>query len=294
MNNKVGIYYAFWEQEWAADYLKYVKKVSRLGFDVLELAAGSLPGMTAAQRKDISAAARDAGIELTYCIGIGPEYDMASLDAAVRARGVEYAKRLLDCVSEMGGALIGGIIYSCWPAEMNFRITDKRPWWDNSVKGVKEVAKTAEDLGISYCLEVVNRFEQFLLNTAAEGVQFVNEVGSPAVKLLLDSFHMNIEEDNLFDALVSAGDCIGHFHIGETNRRVPGRGRMPWDELLSGLKAANYQGRIVMEPFLKMGGEVGQNIKVWRDLSGNGDEQWMDDEAAFSLAFMRGKLRERA
>lgn len=293
MNNKVGIYYAFWEQEWAADYFKYVDKVSRLGFDVLELAAGGLEQMTAAQRRDLAHAAKDAGVELTYCIGFPAQYDMASPDASVRRRGMDYARKLLKMIGEMDGKILGGIIYSCWPASQ-FPRGDKRPYWDRSVACVREVAQTAADEGVTYCLEVVNRFEQFLINTAAEGVQFAKEVGSDSVKLLLDAFHMNIEEDTLSGAVRSAKGYIGHIHIGEANRRAPGRGHMPWDDLMDGLRDAEYDGRIVMEPFVRMGGQVGQDIHMWHDLSDNGDEAYLDGEAAFALKFIRDKLAERS
>lgn len=293
MNNKVGIYYAFWEQEWSADYFRYVEKIARLGFDVLEVAAGALPDMPRQARLDLAKAAKAEGIEITYCIGMPAAYDMASPDETTRVRGMEYAKRLLEMIGEMDGKVLGGIIYSCWPKIVDSPLWDKRPWWDRSVECVRQVAKTAQDTGVTYCLEVVNRFEQFLLNTAEEGMRFVDAVGSPNVKLLLDSFHMNIEEDFIGDALRKAEGYIGHFHIGEANRKVPGRGHMPWDEIMDGLRDAHYTGRIVMEPFLKMGGQVGQDIKVWRDLSGGGDEQFMDREAAFALKFIRGKLAER-
>ena len=293
MNNKVGIYYAFWEQEWSADYFKYVDKVSHLGFDVLEVAAGGLENMTAPQLRDLAKAAKDAGIELTYCIGLPARYDIASPDAAVRACGIEYLKKLLGIIGEMGGKVLGGIIYSCWPAT-SYPQGDKRPWWDRSVKSVREVAKTAGDEGVTYCLEIVNRFEQFLLNTVREGVAFAQDVGSPNVKLLLDTFHMNIEEDFIGDAIRSAKGYIGHFHIGETNRKAPGRGHMPWDDIMDGLRDAEYKGRIVMEPFIRMGGQVGQDIKMWHDLSNNGNEVYMDGEAVFALNFIRNKLAERS
>ena len=150
--------------------------------------------------------------------------------------------------------------------------------------------RTAEDHGITYCLEVVNRFEQFLLNTAAEGVAYVEAVGSPNLKLLLDAFHMNIEEDSIGGAIVTAGDKLGHFHIGETNRKTPGKGHMPWDEIGQALKKINYQGRVVMEPFVNMGGEVGRDIKVWRDLGNGADEARLDQDAKDALAFIRSKL----
>ena len=204
------------------------EKVSRLGFDVLEIAAGALPDMTREQRQNLAQMARDAGIELTFCIGLPAQYDMASEDPAVRQAGMQYAKKLLECVHEMGGKVLGGILYSSWPARMDFGLLDKRPWWDRSVQCVQKVAQIANDYGIHYCLEIVNRYEQFLINTVDEGPTLSERCGQSACKLLLDVFHMNIEEDSIAQAIETAGDAIGHFHIGETNRRVPGRGRMPW------------------------------------------------------------------
>lgn len=293
MKNKLGIYYAFWEREWAADFFRYVEKAARIGFDVLEINAGAVAAMASKERKALAAAARDAGVDLTYCIGMPPAYDVSSEDPAVRRSGIEYAKRILDGMGEMGGRTIGGILYGAWPAQMARPMEDKSRIWDLSAASVREIARAAQDLGITYCLEIVNRFEQFLLNTAQEGMRFVDEVGSPNVKLLLDAFHMNIEEDFIGRAIEGAAGYIGHFHVGESNRRVPGRGHMPWDEILDALNAARYQGAIVMEPFLRMGGQVGLDIRVWRDLSGGGDDDFLDAEAAFALQFLRAKLSER-
>ena len=101
-----------------------------------------------------------------------------------------------------------------------------------------------------FYVEVVNRFEQYLLNTCEEALDYCGRVGSSHCQILLDTFHMNIEEDSIFDAIVNAGNQLGHLHIGETNRRAPGRGRIPWDEVAGALKKIDYTGSIVMEPFL--------------------------------------------
>jgi len=147
----------------------------------------------------------------------------------------------------------------------------------------------ADEIGIQYNIEIVNRFEQFLINTVDEGIEFLKKVGNPNIKLLLDTFHMNIEEDSFQDAIIKAGDKLGHFHIGEANRRPPGKGRLPWDEIFHALNKINYSGRIVMEPFVKMGGEVGRAIFVWRNLfDGNADE--MDQEAIDARKFVQKKI----
>ena len=101
--NPIGIYFAFWEREWQGDYLAYVRKVKRLGFDILELGAGALPDMTAAERRAVADAAREEGVRLTYCIGLPPQYDVSSPDESVRLAGVRYVSTLLDCIGEMAG-----------------------------------------------------------------------------------------------------------------------------------------------------------------------------------------------
>ncbi|MBR6427431.1 MAG: TIM barrel protein [Clostridia bacterium] len=292
MNNKIGIYFAYWTHEWEGDFIYYVNKVARLGFDTLEICPANLVDMPVSDRKAIKRAADDAGIDLTYCIGIPRQYDIASEDRDVRNAGVEYQKKLIDVVSSMDGQFMGGILYSCWPGAFSVGITDKTPYWNRSVDNMKKIAAYAEKNGVTLCMEVVNRFEQILLNQAYEAVQYCKDVDSPSCRILLDAFHMNIEEDDFIDAIKTAGSYLSHFHIGETNRKTPGKGKMDWDSICSGLNQIGYTGHVVMEPFIKMGGTVGGDIKMWRDLSGNCDEAGLDMMAKDACAFIRRKLEE--
>lgn len=289
--NKIGIYFAFWERNWTADYASYIRKVKRLGFDTLELEVGALEKMGADRQLKLAELAREEGLDLTYCIGLPPAYDVSSADNATRRAGIEYVGRLLDTVYRMKGNMMGGILYACWPMKGAPSYEDKLAARDRALESVKEISKKAEEYGIDYCLEIVNRFEQCILNTAAEGKAFAEETGSERVKLLLDTFHMNIEEDTFRDAILTAGDRLGHFHIGECNRKVPGRGHMAWDEITAALHEISYQGRVVMEPFVKPGGQVGSDIRVYRDLSGGADEAGMDEMAREALLFMRERLK---
>jgi hypothetical protein len=154
---------------------------------------------------------------------------------------------------------------------------------DRAVESVREAMKAAEDCGVLFCVEVVNRFEHYMLNTAEEGVAFAKQVGSPNCKLLLDTFHMNIEEESFRGALVETGDLLGHFHLSETNRRPPGTGRMPWPEIFGALREINYQGAVTMEPFLLPGGEVGRDVSVYPVLPGADNR---DEEATRSVQFV--------
>ena len=205
MNNKIGIYFAYWTHEWEGDFIYYVNKVARLGFDTLEICPANLVDMPVSDRKAIKRAADDAGIDLTYCIGIPRQYDIASEDRDVRNAGVEYQKKLIDVVSSMDGQFMGGILYSCWPGAFSVGITDKTPYWNRSVDNMKKIAAYAEKNGVTLCMEVVNRFEQILLNQAYEAVQYCKDVDSPSCRILLDAFHMNIEEDDFIDAMKKYG-----------------------------------------------------------------------------------------
>ncbi len=174
--------------------------------------------------------------------------DVASEDAGTRKKGVDFLKDVSRAMKYFGGSIMAGINYSSWPRKL-LPGEDKEILTERAVESVREAIKTAEDCGVIFCVEVVNRFEQFMMNTAAEGIAFSKRVGSPNCKILLDTFHMNIEEDSLRGSIVESGDWLGHFHLGEPNRRPPGRGRMPWPEIFGALREINYMERSLWSPF---------------------------------------------
>lgn len=288
--NKIGIFTNFWEQSWDFDHVKYIKKVSDIGFDVLEFQAQPLLDMTKGRMDELKAAADSAGIELTYSLGLDPKYDISSADDNVRAGGVEYLKRIIEAVGYMDGKIISGVNYAGWGSP-NYILDDKSDMVQRSLESVTKLVKTAEDFGILYCVEVVNRFEGCILNTAQEAVDYVAKIDSPNIGVLLDTYHMNIEEDNLGSAIRLAGDKLKGFHTGDNNRRCPGRGHIDFDEVFQALADVKYTGRIVSEPFVRMGGEVGLDIKVWRNLE-DGTEAHLDSEAAYLLQFTQGMLKK--
>lgn len=286
--NKIGIYYAYWTHDWDVDFNPFVDKAADLGFDILEVNAGTIANMDSTERKALKAHADARNITLSYCVGLTADHDVASENAATRKRGREFLEKIIIGIGEMGGGPLGGITYSYWPGTLPEDV-DKRKIVDLSISSIKEVVKIAVENNVMLVLEVVNRFEQFIMNSCDEGLDYVKRVDSPNVKIMLDTFHMNIEEDSIGGAIEKAGPYLGHLHIGENNRRPPGYGHIPWDEIASALKKINYQGYIVMEPFLKPGGQVGQGMKVFRDM---GIGVNLDDEAGKAVRFIRKKLRD--
>ncbi|MND23685.1 sugar phosphate isomerase/epimerase family protein [Agrobacterium tumefaciens] len=283
---KHGIYYSYWEHEWSAKFGPYIEKVAKLGFDIIEVAAHHINEYSDAELATIKQSAKDNGIILTAGIGPSKSKNLSSEDAAVRAAGKAFFERTLTNVAKLDIRTIGGALHSYWPIDYSQPV-DKPGDYARGVEGIHGIADFANDLGINLCIEVLNRFENHVLNTAAEGVAFVKDVGKNNVKVMLDTFHMNIEEDSFGEAIRTAGPLLGHFHTGESNRRVPGKGRMPWQEIGLALRDINYTGAVVMEPFVKTGGTIGSDIKVWRDLSNGADVARMDEDARNSLAFSR-------
>ena len=283
---KHGIYYAYWEDMWGADYLPYIEKIAKLGFDFLEIGCTPVNDFSKETLRDLRKCADDNGVFLTG--GYGPSADR-NLGSA-NPQYVQYAKdfyaKLFENFETLGIDTIGGGLYSYWPADYTQPI-DKAGDWERSVKNVREVGRMAADHGVHFCLEVLNRFEGYLLNTCAEAVQFVDQVGLPNVHVMLDTFHMNIEEDDMAAAIRLAGKRLGHFHTGECNRRVPGKGRMPWREIGQALREIGYDGNVCMEPFVKMGGQVGQDIRIWHNMYDDLSEARLDRDAADAVRFQR-------
>lgn len=288
---KYGIVYAYWSKDWEGDYIPAIKRAAACGFDVLEIFSPLLLTLPRAKLEDIKAAAQEHNVELSFLAGLGKEHNLASEDGAVRRNGISYVKQILETVHFLGGKNFSGINYCAWADFEGSSRKNER--LKNSIGSIRELAKTAEAYDISYNLEITNRFENYLLNTSAEAVEFVREVGSPNVNILLDTFHMNIEEASMYEAIVGAGDKLGHFHVGENNRTVPHGGTMTaWEQVGRGLKEIGYNKTITLEPLVKMGGTVSRDSNIWRDLTNHADEEQMDEMARAGLSYIKSLVEE--
>lgn len=290
--NRIGIHYAYWQRDWNADFVACVRHVARLGFRAVDFATADIMALPRERQRELRDVARELDVALSFLPATGPETDIASADPAVRENGIEYFKRCVQFTADMGSQVFAGIIYSAWQAKVEGILNDKTDALERSRESLSKILPTAEDCGVWYCLEVVNRYEQYLLNTAEEGIAFVDSLNSPRLKLLLDTFHMNVEEDDIPGAIRQVGNRLQHFHVGEPNRRLPGQGqdgRMPWAAIFEALRDVRYEGIITMEPFVRMGGEVGKAICVWRDLKQGSDAE-LDADAVEAIRFIQKQL----
>ena len=283
---KYGIYYAYWEKEWGGQFVPYVEKCKRLGFDVLEVACGAFHLENDQFFKELRAAADANGMILTGGYGPRPEHNLASKDEAAVEKAFGFYADIFRKMEIAGIDRIGGALYSYWPVDFGAPM-DKEGDTMRSIARMQRLADMAADHGITLGMESLNRFEGYMINECYEAIDYVKAVNKPNVKVMLDTFHMNIEEDDMVSAILLAGDKLGHFHVGENNRRLPGKGGMDWYRIGAALRQIGYNKNVVMEPFVNMGGGVGSDIKIWRDLSGSATMERLDMDAKNSVDFLR-------
>ena len=285
---KYGIYYAYWERQWGADYRKYIRKAGELGFDILELACTGMKDMSEAEIEELKAVRDASGISLTAGHGPKPDQNLASPDPAIVENALEFWKETFRVLEKLDIKTVGGGLYGYWPVDYS-KPVDKEGDLERSIENMRRMADIAADYGITTLgMEVLNRHEGYLLNTCKVCVDYVKAVDRPNVKVMLDTYHMLFEEDSFEDAILTAGPLLGHLHVGENNRKVPGQGHLiNWDEIGSALHKIGYDGTVVMEPFVIHGGEVGKDIRIWRDLLPDVSEEKLDSDARGSVEFLR-------
>lgn len=273
----VGIGIFYWMDRWSDDQAGYVHKAREAGYDGVEV---SLPieGDHPVERLRAELERHELGVVCST--GLTPSADVSSPDPAVRRAGIEHLKRAAAAAAALGSPLLGGVTYAPW---LHFPpATDLRPYRERSAAALAEVATAAGDLGIEVCLEVLNRFETGIFNTVADGLRFLDMVDRPWVKLELDTFHMNIEEDDLGEAIRQAGRRLGHFQCAANNRRPPQFGHLDWAAIRTGLDDVGYGGWVVFETFPNPDAETGRTTYTWRHLVGDAD-----GEARAAATFVR-------
>ncbi len=291
---KYGVGHGYWGDVWPGEqdviskYKKVAEKLAAFGFDMFEITADHLYHMNEAQLVELEAISREYALTLSTNSGPPKQFDLSSSNAQVREDAVGYFNTILRNMNRVGSPVLAGAIYSFWPTD--FVEVDKKAAWERSIPLMRELGKTAEGYGINIALEILNRNETYILTDCREAMAYCDEVGSNAVNILLDTYHMNIEEDNMFDAILLAEDRLKHFHVGENNRKLPGMNNtLDWGKIGETLRKAGYAKGVVMEPFLIEGT---YDVRVWRDLSGGkaDDVVQMDELLKTSLAFLKEKF----
>ncbi len=290
---KYGTIFSYWSKDWKTDYMQVLRNAANCGLTCVEFHTNQTMDWTENQIKDFKSLAADLNVEILMNGGVGEDAVTYSDDPAVRRKGIDLIISYLKQASRMGATFFDGGYSEGWPCGLKGGLTPdmKKTYTDRVISSIKEMVIVAEDLGITMSMEIVNRFEAFLVNTAKEARYIAERVDHPNFKVTMDTYHMNIEEDSIDEAIETLGKkYLGHVHLGESNRRLPGQGtQVDWDKVFGGLNRVGYSERMLLEPFTMAYGTIGNNVFLWRDLSNGASKQQLDEEMKQSLTFIKSK-----
>jgi D-psicose/D-tagatose/L-ribulose 3-epimerase len=280
--NKLGVHALVWVAGWSHDECaRAVAQSAELGYDLIEIPALDPEAI------DVDFTRRTLEqhhLGVTLSLGLEDAADVSSGDPAKMKRGEEKLAKVVAIARDLGATHVTGIIYSAF---QKYFAPPTAAGIAGSVEVLRRVAERAAASHITLGVEVVNRYESNVLNTAAQAVEYVRRVGAPNLKIHLDTYHMNIEEADVEAAILGAGDHLGYFHIGESNRGYLGAGSVDWSRIFRGLARARYAGPITFESFSSK--VVGQPLEgilgIWRNLWDDGR-----DLARHARAFMEAQL----
>ena len=207
----------------------------------------------------------------SICACMGPGRDFRGT-AEEQKTAMDYCKALIDQAVVLGCPSLIGPVYSVVGKADAVEPKQQPKEWALVVKNLKVLCKYAEKKGIQICVEPLNRFETDFLNTCDQGLKLIADVGSPALKLHLDTFHMNIEEKNQAAAIKKAGKHLAHFHACGTDRGTPGNDSLQWEPIVKALKSVKYQGDVVIESFTTDVKVIARAAAIWRRMEPTRDE----------------------
>ena len=256
-----------WESPFGDDKMYLAKHVADLGFDILEVC---IEDPTRVSASTIRQAAEEAGVGISVCGAFGPDRDVSHEDSERRQMALDYLKFCIDLAAEVGSPNVIGPMYSATgktrllPEEVR---EQQRNW---AARGLREAADYAGERGVGLAIEPLNRFETDLVNTVEQGLDLCERIDRDNVGLLLDTFHMNIEEKSIPDAIRAAGLRVRHFHACENDRGAPGSGHVEWNEVLSALGDVGFDGTVAIESFTPEIQEIARAVSTWRPVARSG------------------------
>jgi D-psicose/D-tagatose/L-ribulose 3-epimerase len=265
---KFGASTFIWASPFSNATLDLADKAKGMGFDILEICVEDPATIdTAAIGKRLTG----RGLAATVCGAFGPDRDLSADNASVRENALGYIARCVSIAAELGAPAVIGPMYAAVGKTRMLDPAERRGQWQLAAEGVKQAADNAAKSGIRLAVEPLNRFETDLLNTVEQAMEFLRMVGRDNVGLLLDTFHMNIEERDIPAAIRGAGDRVFEFHACASDRGTPGLDHLPWPEIVRALGDIGYDGPVVIEAFTTEIKEIARAVSIWRPLAPSQD-----------------------
>lgn len=259
---------------------RLIPKVASMGFDWIELPLESPDDFDHGRAATLI---REHGLGVSNTVAMGPGRDLVHPDRAIRENTKAYIRACIEGVRAIGGTNLIGPIYATvgrtWQSTPDERARDI----DLLVSNLRALSAYAADHGVVLCIEPLNRFETSLINTHEQAIEVVDRVDHAACGIILDTFHMNIEEKSLGEAIRHTGERLVHLHACENDRGAPGSGNVAWDEVAAAVTEIGYDGPVVIESFTADVKTIAKAAAIWRPLASS-----QDALAADGLTFLKG------
>jgi len=274
---KYGINLLLWGAEIGEPHFPLLEKIKSWGFDGVEIPCF---GFDELRYKKLASKLKDLGLKCTTCVIVSKETNPLDPDPKVRQAGVDFLKKMIDQNRTVGAELMMGPFSSPVGGLVGRGRTDDE--WKRAVEVFQKVAPHAQQANMPLALEYLNRFEHYFINDTATAAKFIDEVNHPSLQLHYDTFHANIEEKKIPEAIRAGGKRIKHVHISENDRSTPGEGHVHWDDSFRTLAEIGYDGWLMIEAFGTALPEIAGATCIWRKMFP--DEQYL---ATNGLKFMK-------
>lgn len=268
LNLKFGVSTWLWTSPFRTDTVSLFSRISEMGYDVVEIPVED-PGLI--DVGTVKAALREFGLKAEICGAFGTSRDLTHDDPAFHKTSFDYIEAAMEIGYELGATVFAGPMYSAVGKARPVSPEQKKTEWGRAATNLNKVALMAAERGLQLGIEPLNRFESDLINTAEDVVALIKDINHPAAKIMLDGFHMNIEERNIEEAIKLAGDKLVHIQVSENYRGTPGTGQARWEDFKKGLEAIDYQGAICIESFTPEIKELAGLVCIWKPLATSQD-----------------------
>jgi D-psicose/D-tagatose/L-ribulose 3-epimerase len=284
--NVIGVHALVWAGDTSAESVRRAVRCSaEAGYDLVEFSLHDSLGL------DVSSARAElerAGLAVACSRGLAFDADISSDDPVVVTRGAQLLADSLRVSHELGASILTGALYS---ALGKYAAPLSAAGRANVVSVLRDLAEEADRLGMTLGLEICNRYETNVLNTAAEALRLADDIGADNVGIHLDTYHMNIEEDDLVRPVRQVGQRLSYVHIGENHRGYLGSGHLDFGAFFHALADIDYAGPITFESFSSavVSARLTGDLAIWRNL-------WTDGEdlARHALGYIRAGLTAAA
>jgi len=281
---KYGVSTWLWTSPFTTETTSLFPKIKALGYDAVEIPVEYPDRIDA---KLVMEALDEHGLEAIVCGAFGPTRDLTHTDPSVHENCFKYIDQCFELSNAWGAKFVAGPMYSAVGKARMLSLQERKVEWDRAVVNLGKVCASAQQYGQMIALEPLNRFESDLINTAEDVARLVKDINHPAARIMLDGFHMSIEERDLSQAILTAGDNLIHVQVSENHRGTPGTGQTQWASFKTGLQQINYRGVVSIESFTPEVKELAGAVCIWRNFATDQDSFAID-----GLSFLQKLLND--